>query len=106
MSRSELGEPRGTRSLALQQGKGRPGGQPGTASCGGKLPGQQPCIAASYRQAGGPSLSRLELGEPRGTRPCIPAGKGPAREASPRPHYAAGNCLGSRLASQRAIGRP
>ena len=42
------GEPRKTRSLVLRQGKGRPGGQPGTASCGGKLSGRQPCTAASY----------------------------------------------------------
>eukprot|EP00964_Phaeocystis_antarctica_P085554 scaffold54061_cov67-Phaeocystis_antarctica.AAC.1 len=43
-----------------------PRGQPGAASRGGELPGQQPRIAARYRQAGRQSLGCLELGEPRG----------------------------------------
>ena len=57
------------RGLALQQDM-RAGlrGQPEASSRGGKLYGQQPCIAVSYRQAGRQNLSRSELGEPRGAR--------------------------------------
>ena len=72
LSRSELGEPRGTQPR-VQRGEGRPGGQPEAASCGGKLPGQQPRIAARDRQAGRQILGRSELGKPRGTQPRIPA---------------------------------
>eukprot|EP00964_Phaeocystis_antarctica_P007192 scaffold3901_cov109-Phaeocystis_antarctica.AAC.1 len=44
---------------------------------------QQPCFAARYRLAGRQSLSRSELGEPRGTQPRIPARYGPAAGGQP-----------------------
>ena len=107
-----------TQSLALLRDTGRPRGQPEAASHGGKLPGRQPRIAASYigrpegRAWAAPSVAsrvaRAALALSRGKgRP----GGQPARSrimrryrlrGSPKPRHVAVSCL----ASQRVIGRP